>query len=139
MTIRNGAIAIGSLDTPGLGVGPGALRMLGPGGGMGAHAAAGAAATAAAAASAGAGVAAASGGPAGGDLDRGAYDKMFAGTPLAGQYDAVVKAAPGAAGERRPSEENGGSHPFAESKKRQKRQHCHLPIAQPDRDGREPR
>jgi hypothetical protein len=30
------------------------------------------------------------GGAAGGDLDRGAYDKMFGGTPLAGQYDTVV-------------------------------------------------
>jgi general stress protein YciG len=33
------------------------------------------------------------GAPASGDLDRGAYDKMFAGTPLAGQYDTLVRAA----------------------------------------------
>lgn len=37
--------------------------------------------------------ASAPGGAAGGDLDRGKYEKMFAGTPLAGQYDQVVKAA----------------------------------------------
>jgi len=30
------------------------------------------------------------GGAAGGDLDRGAYDKMFKGTPLEGKYDTVV-------------------------------------------------
>jgi uncharacterized protein (TIGR02594 family) len=33
------------------------------------------------------------GGGGGGDLDRGAYDKMFKGTPLEGQYDKVVEAA----------------------------------------------
>ena len=69
-----GAAPYGSSVGPGTGEGAGSAPVASPTGGGTAPAGGGGGATL-------------------GDLDRGAYDKMFAGTPLAGQYENVVAAA----------------------------------------------